>query len=164
MRKNLDSLNQSWWKLSTEFCPTICKLQFCFPFKWQLAWWWHLWQLLLFELLKLKRNQWCSIIHKHGLILGLESLIRCNRLKGRKRQICAVGENRIDIELNMMIMILVICAQCGIQYLMTIYPPLILPLPIKPTKKHQIGNWNSNVKCRKTCKTSVNDQCTIDQQ
>ena len=31
-------------------------------------------------------------------------------------------------------MIIVMCAQCGIQYLMTIYPPLILPLPIKPTK------------------------------
>ena len=82
--RTLSSLNQSWWKLSREFCSTLCKLQFCFQFKWQLVWWWHLWQLLLFELLKLKLNQWCSIFHNPGLILGLESLICCKRLKGEK--------------------------------------------------------------------------------
>ena len=34
-----------------------------------------------------------------------------------------------------MIMIIVMCAQYGIQYLMTIYPPVILFMPIKPTQK-----------------------------
>ena len=54
----------------------------------------------------------------------------------------------------MTITIIVMCAQCRIQYLMTIYPPLILPLPIKPTKKHKISNGNQH-KIQKSIKFLV---------
>ena len=56
----------------------------------------------------------------------------------------------------MMILIIVMCAQCGIQYLMTIHPPLILPLPIKPTIK------TSNLKIVKNIENLNNYEISVD--
>ena len=106
----------------------------------------HLWQLLLlFKLFKLNRG--CSVICNcpqriHHSPTSQEGItphpLRTvdSTLFPKIIRLITPPIPSDTLETGMvMIMIIVMCAQYGIQYLMTIYPPVILFMPIKPTQK-----------------------------
>ena len=91
---------------------------------------WHLWQLLLlFKLFKLNRG--CSVI---GWVYPLRTVDSTLFPKIIRLITPPIPSDTLETGM-VMIMIIVMCAQYGIQYLMTIYPPVILFMPIKPTQK-----------------------------
>ena len=92
---------------------------------------WHLWQLLLlFKLFKLNRG--CSVI---GWVYPLRTVDSTLFPKIIRLITPPIPSDTLETGM-VMIMIIVMCAQYGIQYLMTIYPPVILFMPIKPTQKN----------------------------
>ena len=91
----------------------------------------HLWQLLLlFKLFKLNRG--CSVI---GWVYPLRTVDSTLFPKIIRLITPPIPSDTLETGM-VMIMIIVMCAQYGIQYLMTIYPPVILFMPIKPTQKN----------------------------